>query len=180
MFDRENATMAFGGSCACGKITYVATATPRDTTICNCITCRKLSGGAFQAYTHVPAEKITYFCEREPTKLWRSAPDGEKDNNSDSAGIGLVVLRLSNIGERAYCKHCHTPLAMVYLKETDTIAVAVGSVDEETVTDVDVREALKPVALIFLSQKVWWCEVRDQGMRRLDRFSTGFEEMLNA
>jgi hypothetical protein len=157
----------FKGSCACGRLTYACERIPtaNATTACHCVTCRKLSGGPYQAYTDVTSKSITFF-DNEERLQHQGLPE-------DSIGC-IVFLRLSPAGERAYCAFCHSPLAMRYKHDPEVIGLTLGSVDESSIVSENVKNALRVKAHIFASQKAWWFDLKD-GLPAHERFSGGFE-----
>lgn len=159
----------FGGSCACRRITYTSSAIPESCTICHCTTCRKLSGGPYQCFPEVPATAVTFFDHKESLR-YEGLP-------KDTIG-GITFLRLSNIADRAFCVDCHTPLAMRYRKDEATTHLTLGSVDETTIKDHEVRRALEPKMHIFTSQAVWWNDFAKDGLRAHERFGGDFEQKM--
>lgn len=151
----------FRGSCACSRITYACASSPVDTTACHCINCRKLSGGPFQAYADVASKTVTFFDNKEHLR-YEGLP---KDNIG-----GIVFVRLSTQGERAYCASCYSALAMRYKHEPEITGLTLGTVDESSIVEASVRSALCLKAHIFTSQKAWWFEVKD-GLPACERFS---------
>lgn len=151
------------GSCACGRLTYACSSLPaaNDTTACHCVNCRKLSGGPYQAYADVASKSVTFFDNEEHLR-YEGLP---KDNMG-----GIVFVRLSAAGERAYCGSCYSPLAMRYKNEPGVTGLTLGSVDEGSIVDSRVRSALSLKAHIFTSQKAWWFELKD-GIPVHERFS---------
>lgn len=145
--ESKGQSITFGGSCACGRISYTSTDMPKDSVYCHCVSCRKLSGAAFQCFPDVDSKKITFFDNKEQLR-YEGLP---KDNIG-----GIWFLRLSKIGERAQCASCHTPLAMRYGHQPETTGITLGTVDEETIRDDEVREGLRPAKAIFTSQSCWW------------------------
>jgi hypothetical protein len=99
----NNEPVYFGGSCACGRITYESRSFPESSNTCHCVTCRKLSGAAYQAFPDVKSKQVTFYDNKE-TLRYEGLP-------VDSIG-GIAFVRFSKVGERAFCVDCHTPLAM--------------------------------------------------------------------
>ncbi len=166
----KNDPIHFGGSCACQRITYESRCFPTSVSACHCITCRKLSGAAYQCYADVESKKVTFYDKQEHLR-YEGLP-------TDDRG-GIVFVRFSKVGERAYCKKCYTPLAMRYKHQEHIIAMTLGSVDEERILDGKVREALRPSTHIFMSQNAWWCQPKD-GLPQRERFGGDFEERMMA
>ncbi len=55
------------GGCACGALRFRARGEPRRVGLCHCMTCRKVSGSAFNAFVIFPREAV--FVEGE-FKIW--------------------------------------------------------------------------------------------------------------
>lgn len=160
----------FGGSCACGRITYESTSFPKGAQLCHCVTCRKLSGASYQCFPDVISKEVTFYDNKKSLR-YEGLP-------KDSIG-GITFLRFSKVGERAFCVDCYSPLAMRYRHEEHVIGLTLGTVDEETIKDEKVKEALKPVAHIFVSQAPWWdSQVGKDGLEAHDRFTAGFTKSL--
>jgi hypothetical protein len=134
------------------------------------VTCRKLSGAAFQAFPDVKADEVIFYDNKEQLR-YEGLP-------KDDIG-GITFLRFSKAGERAFCKDCYAPLAMRYKHQPHVIGLTLGSVDETTISDAKVKEALQPEGQIFMSQNAWWFKA-DGGLRQHDRFGGNFEEDMKA
>ena len=48
--------MKITGACHCGKITYEAEIDPATVSACHCTDCKRVSGGAFGVFLHVPRD----------------------------------------------------------------------------------------------------------------------------
>jgi hypothetical protein len=181
----QSATPTFKGSCACGRITYSSTEKPSDITLCHCITCRKISGGPYQAFAHVKNTSITLYDNKEHLRYEDGFP-------KDDIG-GIEYLRLSKMGERAFCKTCHATLMMWYRHQdyatAGGIGLAMGCIDEGSfVGDGEMEEALRPEKHIFVSQKAWWSDHvggkdgsgSGSGIPAHERFDGDFEEDMKA
>ncbi|EMF15630.1 uncharacterized protein SEPMUDRAFT_60674 [Sphaerulina musiva SO2202] len=146
-------TIQFKGSCACGRIVYECSGLPsnRKSTACHCVTCRKLSGGPFQAFADVTSNSLTFFDTKEDRRY--------------------------EVSDRAFCSSCYTPLWMRYEHKAGVVALALGAIDEGSMTD-EARDAFRLSAHIFVSQKAWWCDVERDGVPLYDRFSKDFGAKL--
>lgn len=165
-------TSTFGGSCACGRITYKCSSKPLDVALCHCITCRKLGGGSYQAFVLIDAAKVSFHDHKDRIDL-SALPSRSQ--------FGIEILALSKFAERAFCAECHTPLGMRYKHSQGLHSITLGTVDEDTIRDAEVRKALMPSFHIFTSQKAWWCEgIGWDGLRKEDRFTGRFEEDIRA
>ena len=167
----QDAVVTFGGSCSCGRMTYACTDFPKDTLLCHCVSCRKLSGAAYQVFLDVDSKKVMFYDNQEQLK-YEGLP-------KDSIG-GIIFLRLSKVGERAHCASCHTPLAMRYGHEPELTHLTLGTVDGHTIKDPKAKEALKPSGQIFTSQRTWWHDPEKSGLRCIERFSGTFEQDMKA
>ena len=63
---------------------------------------------------------------------------------------------------------------MTYYALPDTIAVAAGTIDEESVQG----ELVKPSNHIFLGEKAKWYTLPEDGLARYDEWPPGFEDAL--
>ena len=88
---------------------------------CRCVTCRKLSGGAFQAFPDVVSKEVTFFDNKERL-CYEGLP---KDNIG-----GMTFLRLLKGGEQAFCVSSHTLLTMRYHHDYITISLTFRTVDK--------------------------------------------------
>ena len=65
----------FTGGCACGQLTFAARGRPKRVGLCHCMTCRKTSGSAFNAYVRFPVDRVTISGE---FKSWSATPDSKR------------------------------------------------------------------------------------------------------
>ncbi|KAI6909179.1 hypothetical protein KC318_g2211 [Hortaea werneckii] len=161
---------AFKGSCVCTRITLESSQFPKSCSACYCISCQKLSGGPFQAYAETASDALTLYDNQEKLR-YQGFP-------KDDIG-GIAYLRLSELGERAYCVSCRTPLAMRYKHQPESTGIAMGCIDERSVKGEDARAAFRVEEHIFVGQKAWWYDINDD-VPKYDRFSEGFEEDMKA
>lgn len=124
-----------------------------------------------QTYVQIPSHSVIFYDDKESLR-YEGLP---KDNIG-----GITFLRLSKVGERAFCLDCHTPLAMRYRHEDEVVHLPLGSVDESGVRDDDLKKALMPTNHIFWEQRVWWLGTIDDGLPRRARFGGDFEEEIRA
>ena len=117
------------------------------------------------------SQDITFYDNKEHLR-YEGLP---KDNIG-----GIVFLRLSKVGERAYCIDCHTPLAMRYMHLPEIVHLTLGTVDEGTVPNDEMKVAMKPTGHIFWDQRVRWSAPPDDGVPRQGRFGGAFEEGIKA
>lgn len=89
-------------------------------------------------------------------------------------------MRLSKVGERAFCVDCYSTLAMRYKHDYDNIGITLATVDENTIADDKVKQALSPGSHIFTSQNPWWYDVMMDGLPSHERFPGDFEQRMNA
>ncbi|MXQ13411.1 GFA family protein [Microvirga makkahensis] len=68
----ENQNVLTGG-CACGQLTFQVHGAPRRVGLCHCMTCRKTSGSAFNAFAVFSADRVTVSGE---SRSWEAAPGG--------------------------------------------------------------------------------------------------------
>jgi hypothetical protein len=50
---------AYSAGCACGQVRFKARGAPKRVGLCHCMTCRKTSGSAFNAFVVFPAAAVT-------------------------------------------------------------------------------------------------------------------------
>ncbi len=168
-------TILFGGSCACGRITYTSMSLPANSWICHCVTCRKLSGAQYQNFLEVKAKGIIFYDQKENLRY-----EGLPQNDIG----GIVFLKFSKIAHRAFCVDCKSSLAMRYLQEYEEAIIypTLGTVDEATVKDDKVRQALKPSVHIFASQAPSWDDhcIGKDGLPMYQRFGELLDVALKA
>ncbi len=82
----------------------------------------------------------------------------------------------SKIADRAICSACGSSITMKYASDDATIGIAAGTMDERSLKG----EAMKLTEHIFVEQKPGWYTIPEDGVKRWERFSAGFEEELQA
>ncbi|KIV76869.1 hypothetical protein PV11_08720 [Exophiala sideris] len=78
----------------------------------------------------------------------------------------------SDIAERGHCKMCGSSMSMTYHFEKGRTAICLGTINE---TD----HSLQPTAHIFLKDKAPWLVLADDGIRRWDTFSPGYQGKIS-
>jgi hypothetical protein len=63
------------GGCACGALRFRTRGAPKRVGLCHCLTCRKVSGSAFNAFAVFPADAVTV---TGPFAAWAASPHGER------------------------------------------------------------------------------------------------------
>ena len=63
------------GGCACGQLTFQARGEPKRVGLCHCMTCRKISGSAFNAFAIFPLDRVTITGDM---KTWSATPTSER------------------------------------------------------------------------------------------------------
>ncbi|KAI4284264.1 MAG: hypothetical protein L6R38_001541 [Xanthoria sp. 2 TBL-2021] len=150
----NQSTPTFTGQCHCGLIKYTSSSPPQNLTYCYCITCRRLSGSPFIAWADIPASSLAI----------------PNDTNTDT----LKTLT-SDIAERTICGECGSSITMKYGFDETNIGIAAGAMDEGSLKG----EVMKVTGHIFVEQKPSWYEIPEDGVKRWERFSDGFEEKLD-
>jgi hypothetical protein len=138
------------GSCQCGAVTYTSTCAPPHVTNCHCTTCRKISGAPFIPFGDYPITAVAFH-----------GP--------------LTKTSYSKMAERTHCAKCGTPISMWYKLDPDSIAVTMGSIDEDTVKG-ELPSANKH---IFLKEKAMWYVLPDDGLERYETFPKNFQKMID-
>lgn len=64
------------GGCACGQLTFKVRGRPKRVGLCHCLTCRKISGSAFNAFAVFPADQVTVSGESHG---WEASPGSPRD-----------------------------------------------------------------------------------------------------
>lgn len=162
-------TPFYKGSCACGRISYGSFSQPEDSCCCHCVTCRKLSGAPYIPFVSATSKEVMFLDTRSASR-YEGLP-------RDSIG-GIEIVRFSKFADRAFCLSCHSQLAMRYHNSRGRIGLCLGTVDEGSVLNQGVNDAMKPKEHIFVSQKVSWYDPRKGGIPCYDRFSGNFEQDL--
>jgi hypothetical protein len=63
------------GGCACGALRFHARGEPLRVGLCHCMTCRRTSGSAFNAFAIYPRARVAI---QGRTQAWRSSATGER------------------------------------------------------------------------------------------------------
>jgi hypothetical protein len=140
----------------CGKVAYSSSTLPKDFTNCHCQICRKLSGAPFLTFGSFPTSSIT----------WTSGPESMK------------TTKYSDIADRTHCTECGSPISMQYKCQPERISITAGTISEESV-----RGKLPKVeSHIFVAQveKAGWYDLPDDHFPRYSKFSTGFQNKIDA
>ena len=119
------------GSCKCGAVRYAYDGEIGTVTVCHCIDCRKLQGGAGVVAAPLSSAGLQWHTGRDLITEFESSP-GKK---------------------RAFCSRCDTPL---YSRRDDApqmLRLRMGSID--TPTDV------APAAHIFCDDLPCWARLDD-------------------
>ena len=119
------------GSCKCGGVHFTYQGEVGTVTVCHCIDCRKIQGGAGVVAAPLSTDNLQWKRGRDLITEFESSP-GKK---------------------RAFCSRCGTPL---YSRRDDApqgVRMRMGSID--TATDV------VPVAHIFCTDLPTWARLDD-------------------
>ncbi|KAK4574307.1 hypothetical protein LTR86_002068 [Recurvomyces mirabilis] len=93
------------GACACGAVSWQATADPQHLDLCYCKTCQQISGAPFVAWTGIPKQGLT----------WHGP---------------ITTFAVNDLATRSYCQECGSTLSMHYHCYPDKIHVAAGTVTD--------------------------------------------------
>lgn len=140
------------GSCLCGDISYTSSSLPTDLSLCHCKNCRRHSGSAFSAWHDLHTSSLII-----------------------RAGHAMLE-QVSDLAKRSSCSQCGTPLFMQYHCEPDIVGVAVGTIDEDSLTE----QLRGPSNHIFVAEKASWFNIPNDGLPRYETFSPEFMKMLDA
>ena len=143
---------ALQGSCLCGDISYTGSSLPTEFSLCHCKNCRRHSGSAFSAWPDLPTSSLTIRAKH------------------------AMLEQTSNLAKRSSCSQCGTPLFMQYHHIPDTVGVAAGTIEEDSL-----KEQLSgPSNHIFVAEKASWFTIPNDGLPRYEAFSPEFTKMLDA
>ncbi|CAI6098945.1 unnamed protein product [Clonostachys chloroleuca] len=124
---------SFTGSCICNKLKFSFTGEPKQTAVCHCLQCQKLSGSAFTYNLLVPREDFK----------WTS---GSPKAGTFKQESGIMV-------EYFFCPDCGTIIA----KQTDKEDFKPFSIVQAgTVDGFDTKR--KPDAEFWVSRKADWVQ----------------------
>ncbi len=125
------------GGCGCGAVRYCLASKPFDAGYCHCETCRRSSGAPVLAFASVPLHDFV-------------------------VTVGSPLRRRSSsFGERWFCRHCGTQLAMRVDFQPDTIDFTIASLDEP--------DRVVPEFHLFFDRRIGWFDTSD-GLPRHHRF----------
>ncbi|KAL8926933.1 MAG: hypothetical protein Q9172_001594 [Xanthocarpia lactea] len=139
--------------CHCGLVNYTSTSAPQNLTYCYCTICRHLSGSPFIAWADITSSSL-------------DIPNGTTN----------MKTLASKVADRTICSACGSSITMKYASDDATIGIAAGTIDERSLKG----EAMKLTEHIFVEQKPGWYNLPEDGLKRWERFSAGFEEKLQA
>jgi len=127
----ETPDAEFGGSCACGAVSYGFDGQPKVTVACHCSMCRKATGSAFGTWTLVPMLGFRWICGAEQVAEFRS---------SDHA-------------RRLFCRLCGTTLGNLTSRRPKFMHLAAGTLDRAP----EFRIGLHA----YTASKAAWFEIKD-------------------
>lgn len=118
--------MVITGGCGCGKVQYAAAMTHIDIQHCYCRLCRQLSGTAYQ--TWFPVHQFLFLKGEETVKRVRTTPHSQ----------------------RHFCGACGGSLTIQYDSQPDTIWIAGGGFDQESLPETltELRKRIMRIAHI--------------------------------
>lgn len=117
----------YSGRCLCGAVSFETRSDPLAAGFCNCLSCRKLSGGAKLPNAAFP---------REGFKL-----TGETTDYQWTADSGSTITT-------SFCRVCGSPMYGVSSAMPAMIAVRMGVLDDP--------EAFAPQMEIYTKRKLCW------------------------
>jgi hypothetical protein len=127
------------GSCRCGKVTYVSSATPVFIGVCHCRTCQKSTGTAYASVLAVPAASVS---------------------------ISGTTTRFDDIGEsgkathRDFCPTCGTTITQSADLMEGITMVTVGTLEDPTWA--------QPGMQIYCDSALPWAKISDvQGFPKM-------------
>ena len=135
----------FTGGCRCGGVRYSVFASPKNHfSYCHCFTCRHLGGGPFLPFIDFDPAAVQF------------------------EGIeSLQGINISPHAQRSFCGKCGSPMTMRYRKESETIGIPAGTLDDQGIQDFDV-----PTDNIWLQEKASWYKLPDDGFARYQKMTS--------
>ena len=127
------------GRCMCGTVRFELKSVPFDAGWCHCRTCQLNSAA--------------------PAMVFASVKDG--DWVATSGADSVRTVRSSNIGHRAFCGECGTPLYVKVDHQPETVDFSVSVLDDPG--------AVTPGFHIFWSSRVAWFDPGDN-LPRYEKF----------
>jgi hypothetical protein len=127
--------VALHGSCLCRGVRYEidgALALPGH---CHCSICRKTHGAAFATYASAKRSEFRLLAGEDLLSRYESTPGSF----------------------RCFCSRCGSRVCGMFAGEPDTIAIALGTLDEDP--------QIRPVAHVFVGSKAPWYEITDDLMQ---------------
>lgn len=103
-------TMATG-SCLCGAVSYATSADFEMSGNCHCNTCKKITGGPFEAFAIIDAQSF-------------ELNSGEKN---------LVQYKISPKAKKNFCGVCGTPIYNQHRHTPGKVIVHIGSLDDPSI-----------------------------------------------
>lgn len=94
------------GSCACGRVKFIARHPTGETCYCYCVQCRKCSGADYLPFTHFKLKDVQ----------WTANPPD--------------IYRHSNVASRGLCRECGTCIHMIYDSNPTEVGLVLGCIDE--------------------------------------------------
>jgi hypothetical protein len=117
------------GGCLCGALRYESSDPPVDTGYCHCSLCRRSTGAPVLAWASVPVTSFSYV---------RGAP---------------AIYASSTRGQREFCAHCGTQICYRQTRDTQTVDINVGSLDDPALCP--------PQVHIYDADRIAWFETAD-------------------
>jgi hypothetical protein len=137
---------SLSGGCSCGAVRFRLLSEPYGAGWCHCRNCQLNSGSPAMAFATIPA----------------------KDYEVDQGWERISRFASSDVGRRAFCSSCGTPLSFEEGDNPETLEVSIATLDEP--------EAVKPGFHIFYESRIGWAEAGDD-LPRYARFRRGAEPM---
>jgi hypothetical protein len=119
------------GGCACGAVRFRLLSEPYDAGWCHCRTCQLNSGSPAMVFATIAATDYEVETGAELIKRFAS----------------------SEIGRRAFCSSCGTPLLFHEGDTPETLEVSIATLDTP--------EAVTPGFHIFYESRIGWAEAAD-------------------
>ena len=144
------------GSCACGSISYISTEQPEHLDYCYCLTCQRVSGAPFMAWTGILKSTLQWTFDSTPLVYRATIGD-----------TGICVA------ERICCGHCGCNISLQYYLYPEKTHVAAG-----TIRKCDFE--MPPVGCHIWARHVPnWHNIPEDGVERYEEFDDVFKARLD-
>jgi hypothetical protein len=153
-----NAEILAVGSCACGAIKWTSTALPFALNFCHCVSCRKASGVAFQAFMDFETEAVR-FDMRNPA--------------------AMKHVELSKNAKRGFCSECGSSMTIQYNVDPEEMGICAGSLDVSSIKGgIRALDGIKKKH-IFVKDNIGWYDIPNDGYERQEHMKSASRLLIH-